>query len=223
MSMKGIFGFIKTAIVLTCIGIIAAIGFYFFQQYRQNEILKQIIQRLTADSRSAEVIVTDANKARTTIKFVEYDADKKPLPPRYFTFHNNIIQFQSLVIRFNDDYIKYGDKLRGKSAYLFWKVFSLGDSNSAEIYEINKIGQVPSGYRTDIPNNNFEQKLWHDFWDYSLREELAKSVGIKNAQIEAPGTKFVPGKLYTIKIEHAGGLRIDSADLPEIVKGEKIP
>ncbi len=32
---------------------------------------------------------------------------------------------------------------------------------------------------------------------------------IKNAQIEAPGTMFVPGNLYTIKIEHDGGLRIE--------------
>jgi hypothetical protein len=35
-------------------------------------------------------------------------------------------------------------------------------------------------------------------------------MGIKNAQIEAPGTKFVPGLIYTIKIEHDGGLRIDA-------------
>ena len=39
----------------------------------------------------------------------------------------------------------------------------------------------------------------------------------------APGTKFVPGKLYTIKIEHDGGLRIDVSPLPEILAGEKIP
>ena len=127
------------------------------------------------------------------------------------------------MVRFQDDYVKYGDSLRGKSAYVFWKVFSLGDSNNAEVYELNKLGEVPSGYEIGAAKNNFEQKLWRDFWDYALEEQKAKGMGIKNAQVEAPGTKFVPGKLYTIKIEHSGGLRIDVAPLPEILKGEKIP
>ena len=200
----------------------------------------QIIGRLTADTRTAEVIVTDVNNGRTTIKFVEYDADLKPLAPRYFTFKNNIIQFQSLVIRFDDEYVKYGDSLRGKSAYIFWKVFALGDSNTVELYEINRLGDVPAGYAlAPAPDvqlgpagklnifrkpNDFEQKLWRNFWDYALEQERkAKDMGIKNAQVEAPGTKFVPGKLYTIKIEHNGGLHIDVSPLPEILKGEKIP
>jgi hypothetical protein len=223
MGKNSILDYIKTAIALIVIAVIAVAGWYLFQQYRQNEILKQVIARLTADTRTAEVIVTDANNGRTTIKFVEFDADKKPLAPRYFTFASNIIQFQSLVIRFADDYVKYGDKLRGKSAYVFWKVFALGDSNSAEVFEINKLGQVPSGYAVSASKNDFEQKLWRDFWDYALEQDKAKDMGIKNAQVEAPGTKFVPGKLYTIKIEHSGGLRIDVSPLPEILKDEKIP
>jgi hypothetical protein len=233
MAKSGILSYIKTGIVLVVIVAIGAVGWYLFQKYRENEILRQVIERLTADTRTAEVIVSDVNNGHTTIKFVEYDADLKPLAPRYFTFKNNLIQFQSLVIRFADDYVKYGDRLRGKSAYIFWKVFALGDSNTAEIFEINKLGDVPAGYELAPADarlgpvifrmpNNFEQKLWRDFWDYALEQEKAKEMGIKNAQVEAPGTKFVPGKLYTIKIEHNGGLRIDAAPLPEILKGEKI-
>ena len=229
MKKSGVLSYIKTGIMLVIIGAIAVIGWYLFQKYRENEILRQVIERLTADSRTAEVIVSDVNNGRTTIKFVEYDADLKALSPRYFTFKNNIIQFQSLVMRFDDDYVKYGDKLRGKSAYVFWKVFALGDSNTAEIFEINKLGEVPNGYeikknhgRDTHATNEFEQKLWRDFWDYALEQDKAKTMGIKNAQIEAPGTKFVPRKLYTIKIEHDGGLRIDVEQLPEILRGEKI-
>jgi hypothetical protein len=233
MKKNGILDYIKTFIVLVVIGAIAAVGWYVFQKYRENEILRQVIVRLTADTRTAEVIVSDVNNGRTTIKLVEYDADSKPLAPRYFTFKNNLIQFQSLVIRFADDYVKYGDRLRGKSAYIFWKVFALGDSNTAEIFEINKLGEVPAGYElapADVTlgpvifrmPTDFEKKLWRDFWDYALQEDKAKAMGIKNAQVEAPGTKFVPGKLYTIKIEHNGGLRIDAKPLPEILKGEHI-
>jgi len=48
-------------------------------------------------------------------------------------------------------------------------------------------------------------------------------MGVKNAQIEAPGAMFVPGVLYTIKIEHNGGLRIDASELSPIMRGETIP
>lgn len=203
-------------------------GILLYQYFRENKILKEIITRLEADSRIAEVLVTDVKydentgKTLTTIKFLEYDTKGKALKPRYFTFSGNIIQFQSLVIRFDDIYIRYGDKLRGKSAYLFWKVFML-DGKDTQEYEITKMYCVPEGYRLNNYKSSFEEKLWKKFWTYALDPKTAKKIGIKNAQIEAPGTMFIPGMLYTIKIEHDGGMRIDAIPLPFILKGERIP
>jgi len=183
---------------------------------------------LEAESRIAEVLVTNVqyvekyNKIKTTIKFLEYDSKGEPLEPKYFTFAGNIIQFQSLVIRFDDIHIKRADKLRGRSAYLFWKVFMLDGKNTQE-YDITKADQVPEGYKIEGGKNEFEKKIWSEFWQYALNNEEAKSLGIKNAQIEAPGTMFIPGMLYTINVEHDGGMRIDSSPLPSILKGEKIP
>lgn len=229
MKKNNILNTVKKFVVIIVIVAAAAIGWDIYRKYNQNNILRQVIARLTADTPTAEVIVSDVNNGLTTIKFVEYDGDLKPLSPRYFTFKNNLIQFQSLVIRFEDDFVKYGDKLRGKSAFVFWKVFALGDANSAEIFEINKLGEIPNGYQIKKDHGqdarattDFEKQLWKDFWDYALKQDKAKEMGIKNAQVEAPGTKFVPGKLYKIKIEHNGGLRIDVTPLPEILKGEKI-
>jgi hypothetical protein len=229
MKKNNILNSVKKFVILIVIIAVAAVGWDLYRKYNQNKILQQVIGRLTADTHTAEVIVSDVNNGLTTIKFVEYDADLKPLSPRYFTFKNNLIQFQSLVIRFEDNFVKYGDSLRGKSAYVFWKVFALGDSNSAEIFEINKLGEIPNGYQVEKNNGqdskaatDFEKQLWRDFWDYALEQDKAKEMGIKNAQLEAPGTKFVPGKLYTIKIEHDGGLRIDASPLPEILRGERI-
>ncbi len=79
---------------------------------KENKILHQVIERLQADSRIAEVLVTKveydepSKKNLTTIKFLEYDVEGNPLTPRYFTFAGNIIQFQSLVIRFDDIHIR---------------------------------------------------------------------------------------------------------------------
>ncbi len=210
---------------LTVIGVLAYQ--WVLKYFHENEILKEVINRLSADSRVAEVLVTGVNydektkKSLTTIKFLEYDSHQKPTQPRYFTFSGNIIQFQSLVIRFSDFYVRIGDRLKGKSAFIFWKVFML-DGERTQEYEITPMMTIPSGYKIE-GEDPFEAALWKNFWMYALDPTKAQGSGIKNAQIEAPGTMFVPGILYTIKIEHDGGLRIDTTPLPPILKGETIP
>ena len=222
----------KKNIGLFILAVFIMSGLVFLHQHinryaRENKILKQVISRLEADSRIAEVLVTNvsfdekAGKELTTIKFLEYDTKGNPTEPRYFTFPGNIIQFQSLVIRFVDSLVIRNDSLRGKSIYLFWKVFMLDGPNTKE-FEITKINQVPEGYKCENGHNLFEERLWQKFWEYALNSEVAKKGGIKNAQIEAPGTLFVPGTLYTIKIEHDGGMRIDAQTLPTILNGERI-
>lgn len=216
----------KLKVFVPAIAIII-VAVYFLNISRENQLLKKIIERLTADSRVAEIIVTDVKrdprtqKTYTTIKFLEYDTKLNPLEPKYFTFSGNIIQFQSMVIRFDDLYVKKGHPLKGKSAYLFMKAFMLTDKG-AEMFDITKINDIPSGYEVEGAKNNFEKKLWKKFWEYALNPNEAKRVGIRNAQIEAPGTRFIPGMMYTIKIEHDGGLRIDSKPLSPILKNEKV-
>ncbi len=199
-----------------------------FKQYMfENKILKQIISRLEADTRVADVLVTGVNyneqdkKTYTTIKFLEYDTKGKPLQPKYFTFSGNIIQFQSLVIRFEDIHIRKAHKFKDKSVYLFWKVFML-DGKDTQEYEITKINEVPLGYQLESNLSEYEKTLWLKFWQYAFDSNLKKNSGIKNVQIEAPGSMFIPGVIYTIKIEHDGGLRIDTAPIPQILKGEEI-
>jgi hypothetical protein len=217
--------FISNIFVL---GVIVLLGIFFAgKMFFENKLLKQVIERLIADSRIAEVVVTDVRsdpktgKDYTTIKFLEYDTGLNPLPPKYFTFAGNIIQFQSMVIRFDDMYVKSGHPLKGKSAYIFLKAFVL-NGKETESFDINKVYEVPSGYEISGVHKIFQKKLWRRFWDYALDPKEARRMGIKNAQIEAPGTRFVPGMLYTVKIEHDGGMRIDAQTLPLILKGEKV-
>lgn len=213
--------------ILIPAGILLVGAFYIINIFRENQILKEIIERLAADSRVAEVIVTDVKldpktkKSYTTIKFLEYDTKLNPLEPKYFTFSGNVIQFQAMVIRFDDFYVKKGHSLKGKSAYLFLKAFILTD-NGAETFDITRVNEIPSGYQVEGAKNNFERGLWRGFWEYALNPVQAKQVGVKNAQIEAPGTRFIPGLIYTVKIEHDGGLRIDSSPLSPILKNEKV-
>ena len=191
--------------ILIPAGILIVVAFYIINAFRENQMLKEIIERLAADSRVAEVMVTEVKSdpatknTYTTIKFLEYSAKLKPLKPKYFTFSGNVIQFQARVIRFDNFYVKKGHPLRGKSAYLFLKAFILTDKG-AETFDITKINEIPSGYEVEGAKNNFERKLWRRFWEYALNPVRARQVGVKNAQIEAPGTRFIPCLIYTVKI-----------------------
>ncbi|MCB9770935.1 MAG: hypothetical protein H6754_00060 [Candidatus Omnitrophica bacterium] len=221
----------RTLLKITTFFIIFALSFWgfrvVFNLFNEKRMLEEVIIRLTANSRIAQVIVSDVKfnpvtqKHMTTIKFLEYDSRLRPMEPKYFTFSGNLIQFQSLVVRFDDIHVKNGDVLRGKSAYLFWKVFILDGANTQE-YTISPIQEIPAGYKTHEPHNSFEDAIWKEFWDIALDPKKANQRGIKNAQIEAPGTKFIPGLLYTIKIEHDGGMRIDTSEIPQVLKGEKV-
>lgn len=217
--------------VLLIVLIVGGAVFYADQAYqryaREKEFLRQMVVRLQADSRIAEVVVTDVtynpliDKHLTTIKFLEYDTKGRPLEPKYFTFSSNIIQFQSLVIRFEDSFVLSGDAMKGKSAYLFWKVFML-DGQETEEFSISPVYDVPLGYKIEGPGSEWEDEIWKEFWEYALDAKKAVTKGIKNAQIEAPGMKFVPGYLYTLKIEHDGGIRIDAEPISAVLRGEKL-
>lgn len=208
------------------IGIIGLAYFFIFKPIYQREILKKIISRLEADSRIAQIVVTKVvedpytKKKNTTIKFLEYDIKGSPLPAKYFTFSGNIIQFQSLVVRFKDFYIEEGIPGKDKSIYLFMKAFFLDGKNTQE-YIITPVEEIPEGYRLKEAKailGYAQEELWRKFWQYALSSSNKENTVIKNAQIEAPGTKFVPGVIYTIKIEHDGGMRIDSSPIPEVLK-----
>ena len=225
--------------ILLLFGVVFFIaGFKFVTEYLT---FTKIIHNLKAESRLAEVLVVESSldeitrKYTTTIKFLEYGVNSKPLKAKYFTFKGNLIQFQTLVVRFDDKYVEQGHRMKGKSIALFLKAFVLDGSNTQEciitpVYEIPaknspKIAPaetvVPEGYRVTDPPNYFEREIWAKFWGYALDPEKRRSIGIKNAQVEAPGQVFVPGTIYTLTLEHDGGVRIDTRPIPEILKDEK--
>ncbi len=218
---------VRTAMALFCAAALLAAGFWVHGFLERERVLRQVIERLSADSRVAEVLVTKSEfdettkKIRTTIKFLEYSPDGKPLEPRYFSFQGNLIQFQALVVRFEDALIKSGNRLKGKSAFIFLKAFVLDGKNS-QVFEITRHDEIPQGYKIPGAASEFEHELWQEFWTYALNPDKRKDTGIKNAQIEAPGSLFLPGSIYTLRIEHDGGLRIDTRKVPDILKGEQL-
>ena len=234
---KRLAGTLRNALILIVFFFLFVGGFKFVSEFMT---LKHIVANLKAESRLAEALVVDSSldeytrQYTTTIKFLEYDVHGQPLKPKYFTFKGNLIQFQTLVVRFDDKYVESGHRLKGKSISLFLKAFVLDGKNTQEfvitpVYdkpadlkekEIPETA-VPEGYRVGDPPNYFEREIWAHFWKYALDPKKREKMGIKNAQVEAPGQVFVPGTIYTLMLEHDGGVRIDTRPIPLILTKDK--
>jgi type II secretory pathway pseudopilin PulG len=206
----------------------AAVGIYTYQTHnsvqaqlrREQERtaeLRQIVQRLEAERRVADVIVTDQRTIdgtlRTSILFVEYARDGTSLPPRRFTVEGKTVHLDAMVIKFDGKFVEQNDPLRGHSIALFTRLY--GDTQRpADGFAVDEPGQVPGIYQTRDPQlSQFEKELWQNFWRLADDPAYRATMGVRTAQGEGVWRPFEPDRLYTITLESNGGLNIRSEPL----------
>jgi hypothetical protein len=157
-------------------------------------------------------------KPFTTLLFVEYDHNGQPLAPKRFTIEGNRAHIDAMVIKFDREFIKAGDDLRGHSIVLFHRLF--GDKQKPEdAFPIDEPGKVPDLYKSADPRvAEFEQGLWNNFWRLTMDDAYRKEKGVRVANPESPWGPFEPDRLYTITLEADGGLNITSEPLKGIYR-----
>lgn len=188
--------------------------------------LEDVVDRLTADKRVADIMVTRqetdaAGKLQTTLLFVEYDKAGQPLPAKSFTIEGDKAHIDAMVIKFDRDFIAKNDPLRGHSIALFTRLYG-EHQTPAQALLIDSPGSIPDIYRGADPQiSAFEQSLWKDFWKLYDDENYRKSKGVR-AEGGAAGQgvwgPFKPDRLYTITLESDGGLSLTSSPLKGIVR-----
>jgi hypothetical protein len=222
--------FVLFVVVLMGVGLYSA--YYLNRIYREKELeiqrLNEVVERLGAETRMAQVVVKDQSvdpktgTLETTIKFMEIGRNGEPLPPRDFTVEGDVIYFDALVIKFNRDYIERGEALRGKNICLFRRIF--GEHQSPEdgflVDNSRPEKKVPDIYRVDSEPSAFEVDLWTDFWRYAENPKEAQRRGVRVIQGEAVYTRFLPQNLYTLTLEHSGGINIRVEPIPPILLDE---
>lgn len=226
---RGIF----RTITLLCLVILASLGvweyydrFSTYNQIRklqeQTRQLEAIVSRLTSEKRVAELLVTDQKKVgdvlHTTVLFVEYGRNGDALPPRQFELIGGTAHLDAMVIKFDHDFVKQGDPLKGHSIALFTKIY--GDHQTpAQAAQIDEAGQAPEVYRGSDPKlSEFEHELWMNFWKLADDENFRKAHGVRVAMGQGAWAPFEPNKLYTITLEAAGGLSMTSEPLKGIYR-----
>ena len=149
-------------------------------------------------------------RVRTTVRFTELGADGESLAPgRELTLEGTTIYVESLVIQFEDRYVEQGDALRGTSLCLFRRLFGENQSPSAGV-PLDGAGQQPLVYGGDTTPNPVHRALWERFWDYANDPALAKELGVRALQGEAPFIEARVGKSYRLELRAAGGLVIEA-------------
>jgi hypothetical protein len=189
---------------------------------QEKRDLENIVARLTTQRRVAQVLVTDQKTINgvlhTTLLFCEYGAGGSTLSPKRFEIEGNIAHVDAMVIKFDQDFVKQGDSLKGHSICLFTKIY--GDHQTPDSAPtIDTPNQIPDIYKDADPKvSAFEQELWRDFWRLTTDEAYAKSKGVRTAMGQAVWDKFTPDKLYTFTLESNGGLNITREPLAGIYR-----
>jgi hypothetical protein len=189
---------------------------------QKTEQLKQVVQRLEAERRVADVIVTgqktENGTQKTTLLFVEYARDGSTLPARRFTIDGNVAHLDAVVVKFDRDFVQDNDPLRGHSLALFTRLY--GENQPPDKgFRIDPPGEIPDVYRNPDPYvTEFERELWGNFWKLADDEAFRKSRGVRVAQGEGVWVPFHPDKLYTVTLDSDGGLNITSSPLKGIYR-----
>ncbi|MCC6240411.1 MAG: hypothetical protein IT448_08965 [Phycisphaerales bacterium] len=221
-------------IFLACLVVAGSVGIYYYQTRsaaerkiaalaQQNQELEQLVHRLASQRRIAQVLVTEQNRdadgvLHTTLLFVEETRDGRPLSPQRITVLGDHIYIDALVIKFEDEYIKSNDALRGQSIALFDKIFGSAQKPEQATH-IDAPGRIPEIYRgTDARVSNFEQSLWRGFWDLAQDPKLAASQGVRVARGQSVYGPLTPDQLYTLTIRPDGNIDMTVAPVPAVFR-----
>jgi len=185
--------------------------------------LEQVVERLTTEKRVADVMVTRQatnaqGRLQTTLLFVEYDKQNRPLPAKSFTVIGQYVHIDAMVIKFDQDFVAKNDPLRGHSIALFTKIYG-DDQSPADAAMIDSPGSIPDIYRGVDPQiGSFERTLWTDFWKLYSDESYRQSKGVRAVGGHGVWGPFEPDRLYTLTIESDGGLNMTSEPLKGIYR-----
>ncbi len=189
----------------------------------QNRQLLEAVDRLTAERRVAQLLVTDRTVGRdgvprTTVLMEEYARDGSALPPARFTLVGTEAHLDATVIRFDHGLVESNDPMRGHSMALFTRIY--GDhqppADGAVVDGPARIGQLDRGLDPRV--SAFERDLWAQFWHLADDPAYRRRQGVRAAAGQGVWFPCDPDRLYTVTLEADGGLSLNSEPLPGIYR-----
>ena len=181
---------------------------------KEKEKLQTSLKLMKVDRRMANVKVLETGKRDDgqpymLVKFSEIDpAGNVVGVERDFELNGNKLFVDCWIVSFEDEYVESGDPLRAASLCVFKNIFGNIDgpmgAKSLDQSNTNR----PPGIYNDEAANEFEQKIWSDFWGVSNDPEKQKELGIRASYGDAPNIVVEEGKTYQIMVRASGGASI---------------
>jgi hypothetical protein len=199
------------------------------EQTRMISNLKTMVDRLTKQTRVAQVTVVEQteNPLRTKLRFVEVDekGDKKIGTNREFWIDGDVAYIDTLVIEFKGNYDpqndlplkddKLDEALTGKSIIFFRRIFSEKQKPEDGV-RLDESGEIPVAYKGTTEPDPAEKQLWNEFWEIANNPALAEKRGVRAAHGQAPFQQFKKGRYYIVEKKVDGPPTIRTEMLPAV-------
>jgi len=182
----------------------------------RSQALEAAVRLLRHTERRARIIVLDQGPGAdghlvTRIRFTELGPQGEPLGESpEFAVIGDEVYVDTLVIKFEDEFVTAGDALKGRSLLLFRRIF--GDRHRpVDAHVLDREGQMPQAYAAEKAPSAFERDLWAQFWTLANDPAEAKRRGVRALHGEAVSTKLRKGGVYAVTFRSTGELSIQPA------------
>jgi len=149
-----------------------------------------------------------AERVQSIIEFVEFNEQGQPITePQRFKIDGDMVYVNGKVVKFEDELVETNDPLRSASIFILQKIYG-EHQKPIDGFTIDKEGERPEAYGLRDEPNDFEEKIWNNFWDIANDPVKAAEYGVRAAQEESEGMRVQPGKQYDLQIRSSDGLTI---------------
>jgi hypothetical protein len=183
---------------------------------QRAQALEAAVRLLRHTERRARIVVLDQGPGAdghlvTRIRFSELNSNGDAVgEPREFSVTGDEVYVDTLVIKFEDEFVTAGDALKGRSLLLFRRIF--GDRlRPVDAHVLDREGQMPQAYAAEKAPSAFERELWAQFWTLANDPAEAKRRGVRALHGEAVSTKLRKAGVYAVTFRSTGELTIQVA------------
>lgn len=183
----------------------------------ENHELNKAIRNLTDEQQIGYATLQSSTRnahgeIESVVRFVQTAPGhpKQIVSEQLFTVPGEIVHFDALLIKFNDEYVKDG---KGRALYLWRRVYGEFDA-PADGTTIEVPGSAPERYYdiTKTLKINDRDVFWEAVWELANDPQQLSSYGITAVYGEAIYFKLAPDKLYHFKISPQGQIYAEVVD-----------
>lgn len=187
---------------------------------RLNDKLQTSLKLIKLDRRVAWIRVREKGKAEDgtpfmDVEFVEMDREgKKPAAePLSYRLRGERLYVDCWLVKFEDRYVEDADLLRNATLCVFKEIYGDldGPSSAQKLDRASGDQMVPAGYN-DAAVNEFERRIWYDFWRVANSSALQRELGIRAAHGQANNILAEAGQTYIVELRASDGVTLRPAN-----------